>query len=138
MEIYSTRIASWCQCYKNLYVRNFSIFCNNSVFVPGTPSQPSLMFAVKARATQVKHYSCAPLYGTFLALPTNIILGWNNLPATNTVAYYKIVHHGKISFYKIGPWLGSECLHVCSKYFYVIKQSILNRSSDAASFPSTK
>jgi hypothetical protein len=35
------------------------------VFVPGRPLQPSLMFD-----------SGAPLYGRFLALPTNISLGW--------------------------------------------------------------
>ncbi len=31
----------------------------------------------------------APLQGKPLALPTNIRLGWENLPGTNTLAYYK-------------------------------------------------
>ncbi len=35
---------------KTFYIRNFTYFCNELVFVPGEPFQPSLMFAGKARA----------------------------------------------------------------------------------------
>jgi hypothetical protein len=37
----------------------------------------------------VKNLSGAPLYGKFLALPTNTRLGWKGLPGTNTLAYYR-------------------------------------------------
>jgi hypothetical protein len=37
----------------------------------------------------VKCLSGAPLEGSPLALPTNDRLGWNGLPGTNTLAYYK-------------------------------------------------
>jgi hypothetical protein len=35
----------------------------------------------------MKHLSDAPLYGRLLALLTNIRLGWQYLPRTNTLAY---------------------------------------------------
>jgi hypothetical protein len=37
----------------------------------------------------VQHLSGAQLYGRFLALPTNIRIGWKSMPGTNTPAYYK-------------------------------------------------
>jgi hypothetical protein len=33
--------------------------------------------------------SDAPLYGRLLALPTNVRLGWKDLPGTNALAYYE-------------------------------------------------
>jgi hypothetical protein len=59
------------------------------MFVPGKPFQPSLMLADKTGAYKVKDLSGAPLYGRFLASPTNIRLGWKGLPWTNTLAYYE-------------------------------------------------
>jgi len=38
----------------------------------------------------MKHLSDAPLVDRLLALPTNIRLGWQYLPETDTLAYYKI------------------------------------------------
>jgi hypothetical protein len=43
---------------------------------------------VKQEPTLMKNLSGAPLWGRFLALPTNNTLGWNGLPGTNTLAYY--------------------------------------------------
>jgi hypothetical protein len=37
----------------------------------------------------MKNLSDAPLKGRLLALPTNIRLGWQYLPGTNTLAYYE-------------------------------------------------
>jgi hypothetical protein len=45
----------------------------------------------------VKHLSGAPLQDTFLDLPTNIRLGWKDLPGPNTLAYYD---HSKIAAVK--------------------------------------
>ncbi len=62
------------------------------MFVPGKPLHPSLMFAGKLEPTQVtrvKQLSGAPLEGRPLALPTNIRLGWRDLPGTKTLAYYE-------------------------------------------------
>jgi hypothetical protein len=47
-----------------------------------TTLQPCLMFASKAGAD----LSGAP---ELLALPTNIRLGWKDLPGTNTLIFYK-------------------------------------------------
>jgi hypothetical protein len=44
---------------------------------------------VKQDPTLLKKLLEAPLYGSLLALPTNNRLGWNSLPGTNTLAYYK-------------------------------------------------
>jgi hypothetical protein len=60
------------------------------VFVPGNPFQPSLMFTGNARVyVSGAPESGAPLYGRFMASPTNIRLGWKGLPGTNTLAYYE-------------------------------------------------
>jgi len=59
------------------------------VFVPGTLSQFSLMFAGKAGAYPNDTPLDSPLEGSFLTLPTNIRLGWKILPGTNTLAYLK-------------------------------------------------
>jgi hypothetical protein len=37
----------------------------------------------------MKYLSEAPLVGRLLASPTNIGLGWQYLPETNTLAYYE-------------------------------------------------
>ncbi len=37
----------------------------------------------------MKHLSGASLYGRFLALPTNIRLGWKVHPGTKTLAHYE-------------------------------------------------
>ncbi len=37
----------------------------------------------------MKHFSGAPLYGSLLASPTNIRLGWKGLTWTKPLAYYK-------------------------------------------------
>ncbi len=37
----------------------------------------------------MKHFSGAPLKGKLLAFPTKNRLGWEGLPGTNTLAYYK-------------------------------------------------
>ncbi len=58
------------------------------MFVPCRPFQPSLMFASKARTyLREPPFTCSTL-GRLLALPTNIILGWNSLSGANTLAYY--------------------------------------------------
>ncbi len=59
------------------------------MFVPGKPSQPSLMFLVKARSyPRVEHLKSASL-GQASAVPANIMLGWRDLTVTNTLAHYK-------------------------------------------------
>jgi hypothetical protein len=62
------------------------------------------MFAGKARA----YPSEAPFgYSTlaFLASPTNIRLGWNGLPRTNTLdCLKKSVNYGCKKFYNTVPW----------------------------------
>jgi hypothetical protein len=50
------------------------------------------MFAGKARACPSKipfSFFILAVAPGLLALPTNIPLGWKNMPLTNTVAYYK-------------------------------------------------
>jgi hypothetical protein len=48
------------------------------------------MFAGKARILpKWRNLQGAPLKGRFLALPTNIRLGWKGLPGTNTLAFYQ-------------------------------------------------
>jgi hypothetical protein len=47
------------------------------------------MFVGKAGAHPVKNLLAAPLKGRFLALPTNIRLGWKGLPGTNALTYYE-------------------------------------------------
>jgi len=48
------------------------------------------MFAGKARILpEWRNLPGVPLKGRFLALPTNIRLGWKGLPGTNTLAYYQ-------------------------------------------------
>jgi hypothetical protein len=38
---------------------------------------------------RVKRLSGSPLLGIIMALPSNIRIGWKDLPGTNTLAYYK-------------------------------------------------
>jgi hypothetical protein len=51
----------------------------------------------------MRHLSDVPHYGWLLALLTNIRLGWQYLPETNTLAYYgnPYVYEEK-KFYDIG------------------------------------
>ncbi len=37
----------------------------------------------------MKNISCVPHMGRLLDLPTNVRLGWESLPGTNTLAYYE-------------------------------------------------
>ncbi len=53
------------------------------MFVHGFPFQPSQMFVGKAGV--YLSLTVAPL----LTLPTDIGLGWNNLPGTSTLADYE-------------------------------------------------
>ncbi len=55
------------------------------MFFPGKPFQPSLMFAVKARA----YPSEASFRCSTLDLLANDKLDWKGLPGTNTLAYYE-------------------------------------------------
>jgi hypothetical protein len=57
--------------------------------------QSSLMF--------VGILSSVSLYGELLSLPTNIWLSWQDLPGTNTLAYYKNSQIMYVIFYNIGP-----------------------------------
>jgi hypothetical protein len=67
---------------------------------PDKPFQPCLIFAGKA----VAYLSGAPLEGTLLASPTYIRLGWEGLPGTKTLAYYKkSVNYDLKMFYSSGP-----------------------------------
>jgi hypothetical protein len=61
------------------------------VFVLGELFQPSLIFAGKAGGYPSEGFTLLgdPLWGRILALSTSIILGWKNLPWTNTLAYYE-------------------------------------------------
>jgi hypothetical protein len=70
---------------------------NKLVFVPGNPFQPSLMFADKARA-----YTSEPSF-RYVALPTNIRLGWKSLPGTNSSLLRKFVNYVRKTFYNIDP-----------------------------------
>jgi len=59
------------------------------VFVPGRPFQLSLLFAGKAKTyPRVEHLKGVSLVYAD-ALPTDKILGWKDLPRTNTLTYYK-------------------------------------------------
>jgi hypothetical protein len=44
---------------------------------------------VRQEPTRVKNLLGAPLYGSLLAWPTNIRLGWKGFPGTNALAYYE-------------------------------------------------
>ncbi len=57
--------------------------------VPGKPFQPSIMFVGEAEARAFPYLSDAPLKGRFMALPTNIRLGWKGLPGKNAPANYE-------------------------------------------------
>jgi hypothetical protein len=71
------------------------------VFVHGTPFQPSLMFAGKARA----YPSDAPF-----RYSTNIRLGWKGVPGTNTLAYYKNLYLTAVkSFITLAPGVKNDC-----------------------------
>ncbi len=61
------------------------------MFVTGRTFQPSLMFVgVRSEPTRVGlHLSGSQLLGRLLALPAKIMLGWKDLPGTNTLVYYK-------------------------------------------------
>ncbi len=62
----------------------------------GKTFQPNLMFSGKARANPGVEYQKALHLGKILDLPTNIRLGWEGLPDTNTVAYYKkFINYGR-------------------------------------------
>jgi hypothetical protein len=74
------------------------------LLVPGKPLQPNLMFASKAKAYPSKYHSGDPLKGKHLALPTNIILDWNSMPGTSTIAYWTIHYlRRKLSVVKTEP-----------------------------------
>ncbi len=62
------------------------------------------MFVGKAGAYLSEAFSGAPLYGRFLAPPTNIKLSWRGLPGTNTSLLRKSVNYGRKKFYSRGPW----------------------------------
>ncbi len=47
------------------------------------------MVVGKAGAYPIEAPCGAPLYDRFLALPTNIGLGWKGLTVTNTLAYFE-------------------------------------------------
>jgi hypothetical protein len=49
----------------------------------------------------MKHLSDAPLSGRLLALPTNIKLGWQYLPGTNTLACCESPQVTEKKFYNI-------------------------------------
>jgi hypothetical protein len=67
------------------------------------------MFVSKAGASSSKQFSGALTYGSLLALPTNIWLGWKGLPRTNTLAFYKII---KLEQQKVlKDWPGSVKSH---------------------------
>ncbi len=52
----------------------------------------------------MEHVKGSSLYGRLLALPTNIKLGCEGLPATNTLAYYKNSQITDVkSFVTMGP-----------------------------------
>jgi hypothetical protein len=44
---------------------------------------------LRPEPTRVNDLSDAPLYGRLLASLTNIGLGWESMPRTNTLAYYE-------------------------------------------------
>jgi hypothetical protein len=54
------------------------------VFVPNKTFQPGLMFARKAVAYPSEEPFKAPIFGRLLALPANIILGWECMPRAST------------------------------------------------------
>jgi hypothetical protein len=53
-------------------------------FIPRKTFQPGLMFARKAIAYPCAEPFKAPIFGRLLALPANIILGWECMPRPNT------------------------------------------------------
>ncbi len=64
------------------------------VIIHGKPFQHRLMFT---STFEVLH---SP---NFLALPTNVRLGWKGLLGTKTVAYF-LIKYGRKRFYNIVPW----------------------------------
>ncbi len=48
-----------------------------------------LCMRVRLEPTRVKHLLGVPLFGRLMNLPTNIRLGREGLPGTNTQAYYE-------------------------------------------------
>ncbi len=59
---------------------------------------------VRLDPTQVKHLLAAPIPGRLVTLPTNIRLGWKDLPGTSTLAYYELSQITVIkSFKTLGP-----------------------------------
>jgi hypothetical protein len=56
----------------------------------------------------LKHLSGAPLWGRFLALPTNNRLGWKDLPGVKTLAFCKNSKLTDVNFYNIGPRLSVD------------------------------
>ncbi len=66
------------------------------MFVLGRPFQFSLIFAIKAEPTRVKHFE--------VALLTNNRELWKGLLWTNTPAYYKLSYITEINFFiTLGP-----------------------------------
>jgi hypothetical protein len=65
-----------------------------SVFVPGKPFYPSLMFVSKAGTF---------LQGRLQASPTNIRLGWKGLPGTNSSLFERFKSFKEKKCYEYGP-----------------------------------
>jgi hypothetical protein len=66
-----------------------------------------------------KHLSDTPLLGRFLALSANIRLGWNGLPGTYTLAYFKkFVNYECKKFYDIGPGAADNDIKLFTNVIY--------------------
>ncbi len=88
------------------------------MFVIVRPFQPSLMFVMKAGAYPSEApFRCAIL-DRLLVLPTNIRLGWNGLPRTNTIAYYK---PSQITAFKSFITMCQVAFMHCKYVFYTCK-----------------
>jgi hypothetical protein len=81
---------TWGLYHKTFYGRNLQIFriCW-SVFPWQAFPAYSNVCGQGWSLPLVKHLSISLLKGGLLTLPTNIRLGWNGLPSTNTLAFYE-------------------------------------------------
>jgi hypothetical protein len=71
---------------------NVIIFYSRNLLKPGIcyiVFVPAKCLRVRLEPTQVKYLTSAPFLGVFLALSTNIRIGWKALPGTNTPVYYE-------------------------------------------------
>ncbi len=106
-----------------LFCPYFTNFCNKHECL-SSANLSSLVkcLGVRLEPTRVKHLSGSPLQGRLLTFPTNIRIGWINLPGANTLAYYENLYiTDKKSFKTLTPeqnlLLLMRCFSTCFTYY---------------------